>query len=140
MFIKGVLQYRVTWKPGLFLTGNQILSSAYPRDLLDSALALLCRAVVVFQVCRKDDARLKPLPPKLAGHEDETGPAVFRRGCCALPVSAFHCHRFCFPSADLSWHWPSFQATFSEATIAVGQHNSMVSLLKETTDLLKTPK
>lgn len=40
MFSKEVLRYRVTGKPGVFLTGNRILSSAYPRDLLNSVLAL----------------------------------------------------------------------------------------------------
>lgn len=44
----------VTVKPGLFPTGTQIQSSAYPGDLLDSALALpkfIQQTCDFFQVC-----------------------------------------------------------------------------------------
>ena len=57
-----------------------------------------------------------------------------------LPVSAFHCHRLCCPSPDLEGQCQDFQPTLLEARIVVGQHSSTVSLLKETTNLLKTPK
>lgn len=137
-------------KPGLFPTSNQIQSSAYPRDLLDSVLALPKFAV---QCCaffrsgerlkknnnrtpRKDVEMLKLQPHNIVGWEVETGSAALRSSLlhtACLGLSLSH-----FLSNDLPQHWPSFQPMILEARTVAGQHSSTVSLLRETTDLSKT--
>lgn len=107
MFGEEALQHRVTRKLGLFLTGNQILTSTYPRDLLGSVLALpslLHRALSVFQVYRKDGERLKPLPSYPEGCEDETGHTMVRssllRTACVSTVITSACHLLTHPGTD----------------------------------------
>lgn len=58
--------------------------------------------------------------------------------CLSFPC-AFHCHHLCFLSLTCPGTGLPVTLLFQDR-IVVGQHSTTVSLLQETTNLLKTPK